>query len=286
MAPFLGDLSHGPFTVSQARHAGLRWENLQSRSWRRLSRGQYAWTGLRHDVELKLRAVAQRLPSEYAFSGPTAGWILGLDIQPCDSVEATVPRELPVRARAGVTLRRASLPRLDVTTHRGFRVTTPLRTVRDLGSRVDIVESVVAVDMALHAGMIDLTELSSWVESSSGAKGIKRLRRALSLADSRAESPMETRLRLELVTAGLPSPCVQAELRDNNGQFLARVDLYYPDVGLVIEFDGQNHKERLVDDSRRQNSLINAGTTYCGSRHPTFEPAAWPQHRCDRHANC
>lgn len=74
-----------------------------------------------------------------------------------------------------------------------------------------------------------------------------------------AESPMETRLRWLLLEAGLPRPEVQHDLRDDEGQFIGRADLYYPAAGLVIEFDGGNHRERLITDDRRQNLLINAG---------------------------
>jgi len=70
---------------------------------------------------------------------------------------------------------------------------------------------------------------------------------------------METRLRLQLIKARLPRPEVQVDLYDDYGRFLARADLYYPDVRLVIEFDGQNHRDRLVPDLRRQNALVNAG---------------------------
>lgn len=34
---------------------------------------------------------------------------------------------------------------------------------------------------------------------------------------------------------------------------------YYPQARLVLEFDGGNHRERLVEDDRRQNLMINAG---------------------------
>ncbi|HKC18588.1 MAG TPA: DUF559 domain-containing protein [Candidatus Dormibacteraeota bacterium] len=70
---------------------------------------------------------------------------------------------------------------------------------------------------------------------------------------------METRTRVKLLVAGLPAPCVQADLHDASGAFLGRVDLFYPDVRLVIEYDGQNHKGSLAADLRRQNALINAG---------------------------
>src|SRR5919108_1437319 len=253
------ELKTGPFVVQDARCAGLTWETLQTRAWRRLYRGQYAWVGLRADVELKLRAVHARLPEQGAFSGSTAAWLHGLDFEPCDPIEVTVPRDIPIRTRAGAKLRRASLDRSDWTTRKGLRVTTPLRTTCDLGSRPDLVESTVALDMALHAGITSLEALSRYVEDNSGAKGIKRLRRAVGFAEPRSESPMETRLRLELIKAHLPTPRVQVNLEDNCGRFLARVDLYYPDVRLAIEFDGQNHRDRLIQDVRRQNALFNAG---------------------------
>ncbi|HKW60148.1 MAG TPA: DUF559 domain-containing protein [Candidatus Dormibacteraeota bacterium] len=254
-----GELKADPFLVQEARDAGLKWDMLQTKAWRRLSRGQYAWTGLRHDVELKLRAVQARLPEQSAFSGHTAGWLHGLDFEPCEPIEATIARDLPVRTRAGVRLRRACLDRGDWTTRRGFRVTTPLRTACDLGSRSDLVQSTVAIDMALHAGITDLKALRRHIDGNPGAKGIKRLRRAVGLAEPRSESPMETRLRLQLIFARLPRPEVQVNLEDESGRFIARADLYYPDARLVIEFDGQNHRERLIQDARRQNALVNAG---------------------------
>jgi len=66
---------------------------------------------------------------------------------------------------------------------------------------------------------------------------------------------METRLRWLLIDAGLPRPEVQTKLR--NGA--ARADLYYPQARLVVEYDGGNHRERLVEDDQRQNLLVDAG---------------------------
>ena len=74
-----------------------------------------------------------------------------------------------------------------------------------------------------------------------------------------AESAMETRLRWLLKSGGLPSPEVQRDLHDAEGHFIGRADLYYPSAHLVIEFDGGNHRDRLVSDDRRQNSLVGAG---------------------------
>jgi len=74
-----------------------------------------------------------------------------------------------------------------------------------------------------------------------------------------AESPMETRLRWLLLKSGLPSPKVQVDLRDADGRFIGRADLYYSVARLVIEYDGASHRERLAEDNRRQNNLVDAG---------------------------
>jgi very-short-patch-repair endonuclease len=248
-----------PFTVAQAREAGMRWRDLQTRHWSRTSHGQYAWAGLPQDFRLKLLAVSLRMPRKYAFSGLAAAWLLGLDSSWSELVEVTVPRDVPVRARAGVKVRRAALPESDVIVKRGLRTTSAMRTVCDLGSRADLVESVVAVDMALYAGLVKLPDLESHVATHAGAKGIRRLRRAVWLAEPRSESPMETRLRIQLIRGRLPRPSVQSELCDSNGRFLGRVDLYYPDRRLAIEYDGAGHKDHLDADLKRQNALLNAG---------------------------
>ena len=70
---------------------------------------------------------------------------------------------------------------------------------------------------------------------------------------------METRLRWLLVQAGLPQPEVQTDLQDAEGRFVGRADIYYRAARLVIEYDGGNHRDRLVEDNRRKNALINAG---------------------------
>ena len=62
-----------------------------------------------------------------------------------------------------------------------------------------------------------------------------------------------------LVLAGLPRPEVQVSIQDDQGRLLGRPDLLYRPQHLAIEYDGGNHRDRLVDDNRRQNRLIGAG---------------------------
>ncbi len=120
-------------------------------------------------------------------------------------------------------------------------------------------EGVVGADLFLHARLVTIAELRSYVADHPRAKGIARLRRVIDLAEPKAESAMETRLRMLLVLAGLPRPEVQVSIHDDQGRFLGRPDLLYRPQRLAIEYDGGNHRDRLVDDNRRQNGLIGAG---------------------------
>lgn len=49
------------------------------------------------------------------------------------------------------------------------------------------------------------------------------------------------------------------DLCNDDGRFIARADLYYPAARLVIEYDGGNHRDRLAEDNRRQNLILNSG---------------------------
>ena len=200
-----------------------------------------------------------KLPAHAVFSGLTAAWLHGLDVEPCEPVEITLPRLATTSRRSGMLVRRSELTDSEVCEVRGLNVTGCARTFADLGRRLEVVEAVVVIDMALRSRFVSVEHLSMWVAQHPGFHGLQRLKRALDLADGASESPMETRLRLLLVTSGLPRPRVQAPLYDERGSFIARPDLFYRDAQLAIEYDGGNHRTRLAADNRRQNRILEAG---------------------------
>ena len=251
-APLIpSQLTTGPFTLADARKAGLdRW-HLRGSSWRRVAPRTYLWTGLTQTPTLRLSAAHLRLPANAAFSGRTAAWLHGIDIEPCNPIEVTVPKAAGIAARSGLALSRAALPESDVVLAKGLRATSIVRTLKDLCSRLGVTEGVVVLDMALHARIVDLSALKT-------CPALK-LRRALNFAEPATESPMESRLRMLLVLGGLPRPQAQVNLTDRRGRFLGRPDLYYPDHRLALEYDGGIHRDRMAEDNRRQNRLISEG---------------------------
>jgi very-short-patch-repair endonuclease len=250
------ELKRGPFTLADARRAGLQRWHLEGASWRRLGPGVYAWAALAETPALRLTAARLRIPESAAYSGKTAAWLHGLDVAPCDPIEIILPGDGEGWERGGVRLHRAALDDGDVVVLRGFRTTTLVRTLCDLSRKLSLVEAVVITDMALHAGLIKPAQLSAWVDTNAGRKGVGAARLVVDFAEAGAESPMETRLRMLLVLNGLPRPEVQVTIRDKTGSFVGRPDLYYRDHRLGIEYDGETHRASLVQDNRRQNRLL------------------------------
>jgi very-short-patch-repair endonuclease len=249
----------GVFTVDDARRAGLERWHLEGGGWTRLGPSLYVSKDLTANPIHRLEAAQRRLPPTAAFSGLTAAWLHGLDVQPCEPVEVTVPEDAGVSSRSGISLRRSAFAKGDVVRVRGMQATSIARTVGELGARLNLVEAVVVADEALHSGRLRFDELTTWVDRCAGHRGMRNLRRVLNLVDAAAESPMESRLRIVLVLGGLPRPQAQVTIRDRWGRALGRPDLYYPEHRLGIEYDGATHRDSLAEDNRRQNRLLNAG---------------------------
>jgi very-short-patch-repair endonuclease len=207
----------------------------------------------------KLEVAWRRLPPGSAFSVLTAAWLHGLDVLPCNPIEATLPYEARVSGRSGIALRRTSFAPGDIVTVRKQRATAMPLTLTDLCRRLSLVEAVVVADAALHKRLSRMEQLTSWVASSAGRHGIKRLRRVVELVEPATESPMETRLRMILVLGGLPRPRAQVTIYDSRGRFVGRPDLYYERQRLGIEYDGSTHRDSIAEDNWRQNRLLGAG---------------------------
>ena len=219
------------------------------------------WSGAPVTPEIRLAAIARRLPRESAFSGLTAAWLHGLDVEPCDPVEAMVPKLAGVSGRSGAVVHRCELARGEVVKLRGFSATSIARTLRHVCHRLSLTEGVVIADAALHSRLIDLGELHAAVRAYAGQPGVDALRGVVGYVEPASESPMETRLRMLLVLSGLPRPEAQVTVRDRIGRVLGRPDLYYRAQRLGLEYDGGTHRDSLAEDNKRQNRLVDAGVT-------------------------
>jgi hypothetical protein len=56
---------------------------------------------------------------------------------------------------------------------------------------------------------------------------------------------MESRLRMLIVLAGIPEPMVNESVHDVDGVPVRRFDLSWPEVRVIVEYDGRHHVERV-----------------------------------------
>lgn len=93
----------------------------------------------------------------------------------------------------------------------------------------------------------------------SRCRGIRRARLLLSSVREGSDSPRETELRLALLRHGLPEPDLGVRISDRAGRFVAFADMYYPQWGVVVEYDGDQHRldpKQYDRDITRIDALI------------------------------
>ena len=178
------------------------------------------------------------------------------------------------RSRPGVRVyRRRELPSEDRTLCDRIPVTSPARTLVDLGSRLSRAQLEAAVNEADRLGLIDPESLRSFVDRHRGSHGVSTLRKLLDRRTfSLTDSELERRFIRLVERAGLPSPWTQQRV---NG---FRVDFYWPDLGLVVETDGLRYHRTATQQARdrqRDQAHTSAGLTSLRFTHAqvAFQPA-------------
>ena len=238
----------GVFTSREALAAGYVVDDikaaLRGRCWVRLRKGVYtsrdrlAAADDRERHLLDCVAVLLSLDAGPVLSHASAARLHDL------VVPAGEPRDVRVtdvgqwRRGRGYRVARAALPPGDVVPWLAFGATSVARTLVDCAREWPQLAAVIAIDAALQHELVRRSELTAAVHAARHRVGASDAARAVGLSDGRAESPLETEGRLALLAAGLPVPELQVELHNSRG-FVARVDAWYDDAAVALEFDGK-----------------------------------------------
>jgi very-short-patch-repair endonuclease len=180
----------------------------------------------------------------------SAAVALGLPVLFHHGVHVVVPRAWGHAVQTGVRVHRRDLDAQDACS----TTTSLLRTVIDCARELPLREALVICDAALRVGM-DEVRLRTAARQARG-KGAAALRAVVALTDARAESPIESCLRLVATRLGDVVPQVWID-------GVGRVDLLL-DGWLVLEADGFEHhsdRARYREDRRRANALAVLGYT-------------------------
>lgn len=194
--------------------------------------------------------------------GRFAGVLLGLDSVELRGVDVSLP---PGSSNHRKGVRRRVLDPARVIGVEGIRCTDGLQTMLDLAAELDDLYWEQALESALRK---KLTTVDAIRGAMSGVNGADRIRRVLAQRPAGApptESLLETLMvQLARTIPGLPPPTRQLEVFTADGVFVARVDLSWPELGIFIELDGQQHKGQPVYDAIRQTAVTAATGWLCG----------------------
>jgi len=238
-SPFRGSVAVASGVLTPSVLAGPR--------FRRLFPDVYVCAEVEPDLAVRSFAAAVLVGERGVVGGYSAAELLGASCAPLAApAEVVVPGRR--RAPPGLVVRVEKVPSAERWRVRAAAVTSPVRTALDLACRVPLVEAVVGVDALAHRFGFPPHDVIRCAYDHPGRRGAARLPRVVKLARPAAESPMETRIRLAIVLAGLPEPQLQVPV----GPY--RLDMAYPELRLGIEYDGREHLDqaRALRDLDRQ----------------------------------
>lgn len=214
------------------------------------------WT-TQDQTRLRARAVVRSAATPVVLSHTSA--LLEYDVEhwdlPLDDIHLTRPDMRAGRREAGVVQHRGRLGRDEIVSVEGLLITAAARTAVDVTRLVDTERSVVLLDAMLRSGLTTHDELWQSYAATEGWAESAASRMALMLADARAGSVGESRLRYLCWKYGLPAPELQYEVRDQYGVLVGVVDFAWPELGVFCEFDG---KEKYVKHARPGESPADA----------------------------
>lgn len=263
------------FTTRAAARAGV---GRSRRDAADLARPFHGVRSVRAPTTFRERAESYRaimLPGQ-TFVGRTALRIWGLPCpwfwQSSEPLHVAVGPAGAAPRGVGVQGRRLALHRWQGWRIAGMPVVDPIAALFTSAGSLTLAEIIVVMDALLTTAncypglagprpLATRAEVQRRLEEWGRFPGCATVRAALPHARDGVESPKETQTRRLIADAGLPEPVVQWQVAEN-GRFIARVDLAYPDLRIAIEYEGDGHRtgrEQWRTDIRRQRELEDLG---------------------------
>ncbi|MGH9051266.1 MAG: hypothetical protein ACRDY4_16165 [Acidimicrobiia bacterium] len=248
---------HGIFARVHAREAGFTPDQIRRRlergEWERLYDLAYKIAGAPPTWRGRLLAACWAGGFRAAASHRSAAALWDLAGRRRGVAEIICPRWRRAQHEGLVVHESKGLEPIDLAEVDGIPVTSPERTLLDLGAVCSPSVVEMALDAAERRGLVTLSSVGATLTrlARSGRNGVRSLRTLLDAkSPDRAvpDSEMETMMLQVLRRNGLPEPVPQFEIRVG-GRFVARVDAAYPEHRIALEYDSyQEHAGRLAHD--------------------------------------
>lgn len=260
LVPIPASLANRPFTLDQARESGLTRDQLKGARFVRLYPRVYAPVGLVLTASLRVQAAQlafdQLCPASYA----TGLALHGIGHVDPEHIHLSTRHPHPRRVRGIEVHRHSHLGAIDRVN--GCLTLSPERCLVDAATDLSLAKVVAAGDGLIGLGRTTKDRLHDFVQRHH-YDGIVLARRAVELMTTGSESYRESYVRTMVVLTGLPTP--ETNVSYGADQFIARLDLSYPEWKVAIEYDGRQHGLRLAQrerDIRRREAMERLGWVF------------------------
>ncbi|RHW27791.1 hypothetical protein D0Z08_05685 [Nocardioides immobilis] len=256
-----------PFSRADAIAAGIDPKLLRGSGFRRIFRGVLVDTSVPPTPELRVEAALVPFHASAYASHASAARVHRLPIPTLPDEHVTVLDPDHRRTRSGIRCHVAKTGL--VRRVRGIRVSDYAQTFVELAETLSLVDLVIVGDNLVRKGKVTPEKLIRFCRDST-LPGAQCALDAARYVREGVDSPMETRLRMLIVLAGLPEPKVNLVIRDEYGHPVRRYDLWYEKSRTLVEYDGRQHIEREqnwesdlerreeIDDTRARILVVTA----------------------------
>jgi very-short-patch-repair endonuclease len=242
------ELAIRPFSYAEAREQGIGEGRLRGPDLARPFHGTRMEAAQTSELEARCAAYLLVLPPSAFFNSITAAILIGIPVPRAAAASDLlhVAVVAPVRAPKGrgVVGHKVQLMGDDTCELRGLPVSSPVRTWLELSTVLTLPQLVAAGDHLVHwrAPVTRPDILKAAIARYPGRRGRPLLRAAVELLDERAESPMESELRVGLIGVGISGLVSNHPVRVGNARY--RIDLALPEWKIAIEYQGDYHRDR------------------------------------------
>ncbi|SCX45512.1 Transcriptional regulator, AbiEi antitoxin, Type IV TA system [Klenkia marina] len=240
---------HGVVTRRDLQRAGVGDQEMRTRvargEWVRLRRGAYvaaevlaaASTQRRRHVIACSAALLTLGRAGAVVGGLSAAAVWGLPVPTAPDRDVVLLDPAQSLRSTGLRVLMTPLPPGSTTTHLDLRVTTLARTVADCARFEDLEVALVLADAARWDDRLTQADLTAVVEGMRGWRGAAAARCVADLCRAGVESPLETRVRLRLLEAGVAEPELLVTIRAEGR--VVEADGWWDAAAVVMECDGR-----------------------------------------------
>src|SRR3954469_18230083 len=261
---------HGAFNRVQARHQGMSREQLQRRvaqgRFEQVARDLFRMPGSPRTWRQELALATLATAPQGAVSGRSAAALMNWPGFGAGPVDTLIPYGSSHRRPVGDVRRTRCPPSSQLVVVDGLVATNVARTVFDLAAVLHPKRTERLVDSLIGRNEAVLADLQGMLTilGRRGRKGIGVMREILEARGpgyKAPESVLEALALRLLEEHGLPAPVRQLDVGDEI-DWIARVDLAYPEHRVIIEIDGRPWHIAKLDadrDALRRARLAAAG---------------------------